>query len=253
MNIYVATHKRYIFPKDNETYIPIEVGSSLRSEHFCIIRDNIGDNNISYKNKSYCELSAIYWMLNNNSSEHVGLVHYRRYFRLGVTREGRLLGKWNPNSAATRSELCKILSKYNIIVPRKVKFNETIENDYKKNHVYSDYKKVREIIFEKSPNFIKYFDVFSSQHHIHTCNMFVMSAKYFELCWNWIFSIIFALEKNIDISSYDDYQMRVFGFISERLFNVWVLYAVDVLKLQVYESGVINLEAKSKLEKYFKE
>lgn len=250
MHIYIASHKKYSFPKDVETYIPIEVGAALRSEHFCVIRDNIGDNNISVKNKTYCELSAIYWMLKNNISEYIGLVHYRRYFKLGVTREGRVFGKWNPDSSAKRTELIEILSRNDIIIPKKIRFNDVIGEDYRKNHVFSDYEKVRDIIIESSPTFIKYFDDFSNQHFIHTCNMFVMSAKYFELCWNWIFSILFSLEEKIDISSYDDYQKRVFGFISERLFNVWVLYAVDILNLKVYESGVINLEEKSKLEKF---
>ncbi|HEH9419997.1 TPA: DUF4422 domain-containing protein [Aeromonas sobria] len=252
MNIYIATHKPYEFPKDNQTYIPIEVGAELRKEHFCTVLDNTGLDNISHKNKSFCELTAIYWMLKNNTSDHIGLVHYRRYFKLGVKREGRFYGKWHPDSAMAKSDFVKILSSYDLIIPERIRFQESIECDYKKNHIYDDYVKVRNVINDKSPEFIKYFDGFSNQHHIHTCNMFVMSSKYFELCWQWIFSIIFEFEHETDISQYDEYQRRVFGFISERLFNVWVLYAIDVLSLRVYESGVINLEAKSKLAKILK-
>ncbi|KTA75995.1 hypothetical protein VO68_14095 [Aeromonas salmonicida] len=81
--------------------------------------------------------------------------------------------------------------------------------------------------------------------------MFVMPQKLFRECWEWIFSVLFELELSIDISSYDSYQRRVFGFMSERLFNVWILYAAQELGLRIYESGVINLESKSKVKKFF--
>ncbi|MFQ1594864.1 DUF4422 domain-containing protein [Aeromonas veronii] len=251
MKIYVATHKPYPFPKDNQMYIPIEVGSALREKHFCTVLDNAGLDNISHKNKNFCELTAIYWILKNNTSDYIGLMHYRRYFKLGAKREGRFYGKWNPESAMAKSDFLKILSNYDLIIPKRIRFQEKISCDYKKNHIYDDYIKVRDIIKDTSPEFIKYFDDFSNQYHIHTCNMFVMSSKHFELCWQWIFSIIFELERKTDISQYDEYQRRVFGFISERLFNVWVLYAEDVLSLRAYECGVINLEAKSKLSNIF--
>lgn len=56
--IYVVTHKD-ISLKSPENYKIIGVGNnSIINEDF---HDNTGDN-ISSKNKNYCELTALYWL-----------------------------------------------------------------------------------------------------------------------------------------------------------------------------------------------
>ena len=62
---------------------------------------------------------------------------------------------------------------------------------------------------------------------------------------NWLFDILFKLEKQVDITNYDDYQKRLFGFISERLFNVWVLHH----RLKIKEISVVHLEGENILRK----
>ena len=77
------------------------------------------------------------------------------------------------------------------------------------------------------------------------CNMFVMSSeKTSEYC-HWLFSILFELEQRIDITQHDNYQKRVFGFIAERLFNVWILYN----QLNVKYLPVVNLDGENLIKK----
>ena len=53
-----------------------------------------------------------------------------------------------------------------------------------------------------------------------------------------MFDILVEREKKIDLNQgYNDYQKRIYGFLSERLLNVWV-YANN---LKVKEMRVINL------------
>ena len=43
--------------------------------------------------------------------------------------------------------------------------------------------------------------------------------------------LLFEAEKKIDISKYNAVQGRIFGYMAERLFNVWVRYNLKSVKL----------------------
>lgn len=56
----------------------IQAGAALTKERFASILDNTGDN-ISKKNKQYCEMTATYWAWKNTKHEWTGIEHYRRH------------------------------------------------------------------------------------------------------------------------------------------------------------------------------
>ncbi|MDR1068981.1 MAG: DUF4422 domain-containing protein [Clostridiales Family XIII bacterium] len=58
--------------------IPIQAGAEPAGIRICEQQDNDGDN-ISDKNKQYCEASAMYSVWKNASAEWVGIEHYRRH------------------------------------------------------------------------------------------------------------------------------------------------------------------------------
>ena len=60
--------------------------------------------------------------------------------------------------------------------------------------------------------------------------------KYF----SFIFPLFSRLEKLIDITDYDNYQKRVFGFIAERLFNVWLHKNRNSLNVSYCHFKVLN-------------
>lgn len=91
--IYVVAHKQYLAPHLDDGYKTIYVGDKIRefAEKRKFLTDSnkeYNQDNISEKNASYCELTALYWIWkNDNVSFYIGLNHYRRYF-LSANRGG---------------------------------------------------------------------------------------------------------------------------------------------------------------------
>jgi hypothetical protein len=52
--------------------------------------------------------------------------------------------------------------------------------------------------------------------------MFIMKKELADRYCEWLFDILFELEKHLDISDYSANDKRVFGFVSERLLDVWI-------------------------------
>lgn len=64
--VYVSMHKLSYIPKNNKYIIPIQVGTALSNERYSkIIHDDDTPDNISRKNKMYCEMTAQYYVWKN--------------------------------------------------------------------------------------------------------------------------------------------------------------------------------------------
>jgi len=226
--IFIATHKEANFP-NIEGYIPIQVGAALH-DNLGYLSDDKG-NNISKKNLNYCELTGLYYIWKNEKCDVVGLTHYRRYFFKSVL--GTKL-----KDVLSINKINSVLDKYDVIMPKKDCFKVTIKEQYKKIHNTEDLDKCGEIIKKKYPKYYDSYVKVMNSKSMYCYNMFIMKKEYFDKYMEWLFSILFELEKNIDISGYDKYNQRIFGFLSERLFNVWL----DKENLKIKEYPVYNIE-----------
>lgn len=233
--IIVATHKQYHFPED-DLYVPMQVGKVLSDNNLGYLGDDTGEN-ISSKNKNYSELTALYWAWKNNyfkDADYCGLVHYRRYFS-GAESFGKF-------SILSEGEITKILTEYDIIVPKKRNYYiENVRSHYTHAHHKSDLDTLESLIDTHSSEYSAAFREVMASTKLHLLNMFVMKSEDFDRYMAWLFPLMFALEKEIDISTYDTYQGRVFGFLSERLFNVWLVKN----QLKTKTVSVVNLEGEN--------
>ena len=226
VKIFIATHKKFI-NRTNSSYIPLYVGKSNK-EDLQYLGDDTGDN-ISSKNANYCELTGLYWMWKNIEVEYIGLCHYRRYF---VNAFGFHLKE---------STVLELLKHYDMILPNKYKGTNSLRYEYGKAHCINDLEILRSIVEKKYPDYLNDFDKIMARDYGYYFNMFISNKELTNQYCEWLFSILFELEGIIDISNYDSYQQRVFGFLSERLMNVWLEHNnLKIKEFPVRDLGKFN-------------
>lgn len=214
IKIIVATHKKYWMPNDS-MYLPLHVGAEGK-ESIGYTPDNTGDN-ISGKNANYCELTGLYWAWKNLKADYIGLAHYRRHFS-----NGKRFGD-KKDKVISQVELEKCLAEADILLPKPRNYwIETNYSQYAHAHHAIDLDTTRAIIQEKYPEYIKAYDESMKRTTGHRFNMFIMKKDKFDEYCEWLFDILFELENRLDISSYNKNDARVFGFVSERLLDIWL-------------------------------
>ena len=119
-------------------------------------RDDTGDN-ISRKNPSYCELTALYWAWKNLDADVVGLVHYRRYFARQDRSDG--LNHLPMDNILAGRDAERLMEQYDIVVPRRQKYYiETLYSHYAHTHYPEHLDIAREIISEMYPEYLQAVD-----------------------------------------------------------------------------------------------
>ena len=222
--IYVISHKdvELNLPQD---YRVLGVGNNkIKNEDF---HDNTG-NNISKKNDNYCELTGLYWIWHNIKDDIVGLTHYRRIF----TED-----KMDSVNLVEYSEIQEFLKKYDIVLPPLFDNKTmTVYQHYCTAHKKEDIDKVIEIALKLYPEYTTSIDYVMNQKYEYGFNMFISNKEICDNYSKWLFSILNILEPQIDLTTYDSYQQRIFGFLSERLFTVWLYHN----KLKIKELYITN-------------
>ncbi len=195
-------------------------------EYIGVGKDNLGldfsdksGNSIENLNPYFSELTAIYWIWKNyicDPNDFIGIMHYRkilvRNFFSAIIKQP---------IGIRRIE--KILSEFDLIVPEKNHLPPNVYRNYSKEHELSDLKLALSIAESRDKvEAGKYFTCLEGMNSAHACNMLICRKSLFDEYCSWLFPILLDCLKEIDFKDRDSYQKRVFGFLSERLFNVWL-------------------------------
>ena len=226
IKIFICAHREVPLPQ-HSYFLPIQAGATLH-EHIAGYQPDDEGENISAKNPHFCELTCHYWAWKNlKNVDIVGLNHYRRYFDFQK--------KWPQFSADKRfvstqdflskeykfPDLEKLLQKYDIILPIARHWRVSNTQQYGDYHIAKDWEMLRQIIKERSPQYIPAFE--KTMDHSNKSvgyNMFITHWKHFEAYSEWLFDILFEVERRVPPID-DPIQSRIYGYMSERLINVF--------------------------------
>ncbi|MBR2205892.1 MAG: DUF4422 domain-containing protein [Prevotella sp.] len=226
IKIIVCAHKDVPLPQ-HPYFLPVQAGAALHPHIKGFQPDDEGDN-ISEKNPHFCELTCHYWAWKNlKQVDIVGLNHYRRFFDFWC--------KWPSVSPYKRFSHTENFLKYpyyfpdleqtmkdcDIILPTRRHWRTSNTRQYGEYHIAKDWETLRQIIAERSPEYLPSFEqTMDHSNKASGYNMFITHWKYFDLYSAWLFDILFEVERRVPPAE-DPIQSRIYGYMSERLINVF--------------------------------
>lgn len=224
VTLVVAAHKAAQFPLD-PMYKPVQAGAALANEGLSIQRDDNGEN-ISDANRTYCELTVLYWAWKNVCSEAIGLNHYRRYFA------GTAQPPYGRRGILAQDEAVELMYSYDVVLPRpRNYFIETAESHYRNAHYGEDLDRMRLIVDGIRPEYRKALETVLKGRELSLYNMLLMRREALHAYCEWLFPLLDLFVHEVDLTDRNSRQRRVAGFLGERLLNVWILHHAGDLRI----------------------
>jgi hypothetical protein len=227
----VVTHKSFTLPPEIAVkgYTLITVGGDQGNDG---VVDSTGDN-ISEKNSHFCELTAAYWIWKNTNTPIKGFCHYRRYFSNPSLR-------YSLDNLVSIEEIEeRIGARDNVVVlPERKYYDITSEELYLQCGYEKDLQITRQVIQEQYPSYLSDYDSLLRGNTGHLANMLIAPAKVYDDYCSWLFGILFEVERRTDLSGYTKAEARIFGYLSERLLDIWL----NANHIHEIEYQVVNSE-----------
>lgn len=177
----------------------LQVGAALTKERISELTDNDGDN-ISERNRQFCELTGLYWIWKHAEEDIIGLEHYRRHFLLPDDWRERMLD-----------------NDIDVILPTPLYVAPNVAQNYMERHIASDWIFMMEYVKEKDMKEYESMKAFFEGTGLYSpCNMFIMRRAVLHTLCEWMFPILFACAEHGG-ERMNSYQNRYPGFLAERL------------------------------------
>ena len=252
-----VSHHRPFWTYCSDFFQPIHVGKMLSSHSLDIPGDDTGDH-ISDKNPFYCELTSMYWAWKNRTpGDFVGFFHYRRYLdtvnfhdvpSYGTIPHDQLTSGIDSAEAFVQEEmLCKLMNEYDVLVPPLypgVTEGDTglsLAGHYCYEHRLQDWETLVSLLLKKHPKYHTTIKQAIDSKDFYLFHCYVMKDALFQEYATWLFSILFEMESRIAIEKDHPHQKRVFGFLAERLFNIFLAIKKEESNIRVKELSLMQI------------
>ncbi len=214
-----------------------------------MLLDNTFDH-ISDKNPFYSEMTAIYWVWKNVPLEDfVGFCHYRRYLNTSSVLKRSQISVSDLKSGVIKfsdfideENLVSLIEEYDLILPYPMHLLPSIRAQYAFCHNVRDFDLMFECLLKNFPEHEQTIKDACNSPVGYMNNCFIMRSGLFEEYANWIFSIFAQLEKEIVVNTKEAYQQRVFAFLSERLFTVFIAIKKKEGNLKIKELPLMYIQ-----------
>ncbi len=268
LKIFVVYYKPAPLIK-SEIFAPIQAGRAIADtpsrqgtftkEEISWLNENmIGDNtggNISELNRSFAEITALYWIWKNTNSPFVGMFQYRRFLSLNdnahypyvkfPSMRFRHLGLKHLESFAKpflhdleleKKYILPWFATHDILVSEPIKLNAY--QQYKKEHYISDLDAALNIIKQKYPQMYDFaLQNLNSEEGFYPSNLFITRREILNQYAEWLFSILLPLHEELkdEIAARNTEQKLASAYLSERLFTIYFRYQQKYNGLRIKE------------------
>lgn len=240
IKLYTVYYKHFPLVPKASYLVPIQAGAAIHPR-LPMLGDDTGEN-ISYLNNYYSELTAAYWILKNaeRNTDAWGLCHYRRYLIPLVTKyffkqKSRYYFKTSQPvldqllTDKLYTHLSELLTTAEVIVQKPAAAKRegrkvyTIKEGYFVDHRRMDWEMTMQVVIEKYPGYAKSIQEFGEEKYMCFNNVMITTWPIWEEYLNWLFSIFFEVQQRIILPG-KGYNERVFGFLGERLHNLFIFH-----------------------------
>lgn len=295
IKILIVTHKPSDFPK-GQYFVPMHAGRDVararskdgkisKSDYNWLLKNTIGDNtgdNISAKNRYYCEMSSLYWAWKNydelDNPDYIGLMHYRRHFvfddeyykerekkeshrdqGLCVINERFMDDDYAKRIGLNDKNIEDACNTYDAIVSYPTKLKLAYNNkDYtiRTNYVHQipgmkekDFDLMFAIIKNKYPDYIEEIDKYANSDSRYIFHMFIMKKElFFEYC-EFLFGVLFDVEKQVNFEDYTVNGKRSLGYLGEIMLSIFFIIKGNC-NLKIKNCGIDCVQCVTKKELY---
>lgn len=241
----MACHKPSELP-DNPLYCPVQVGAAIAKTRMPGMRHDDEGENISAKNGSYCELTAQYWAWKNLDADYLGLCHYRRFltfpegdYELDNRRQiqAGILDQRNIERFGLADErlMRQVIEENDCVVGELEDVSGLPTPRGKQRSAYghwaahdrdlinvNDLDRLVELVDELYPQYSADMHEYLAGKHFLGYNCFVMRRDLFDQLCSFEFDVLGRLEAETDLTNYNQMRTRIYGFMAEILYSVYV-------------------------------